>query len=531
MRKNRPILAILIALTLALTALLPVAAVFAAGTGTITITPPAGHSIVGKQFVGFKVFDIQIVEGEEGDTYAYQIVPEFAAFDDYPNSATQSLFKYIESLKTNPLGMEALAKKLYDFADGSVTPAFTQTATTESLVINNLDFGYYLVFGKVKTSVAEGSVEIVAALTLTNVAPTADVTPKADSPTIVKEVKNTDNSPATWGKWADAMMGDMIDFRYITKVPDMTGYVAASGYTFTMHDTLSAGFGSGVMPMDASAFTVTIGASTPFTDFTFDDDGCGSDSFCLIFDAVKFYEQCANKAGQTITIEYSIILNGAAVIAPLANTNEVYLEYSNNPYSESTGVTPEDEVKVFTFDLNVFKYYEAAGNVRVPLPGAKFDLYKEVAGAQASSPIDVLCIGDGEYRVLTGADGVSTPRTVMITDENGFINLKGLDAGVYYLEEVEAPEGYTKLAAPIKIRITHTNTVSLGSSTLEVWKTNAWVNVSPKQVDVLNLAGEQLPETGGIGTILFYVIGLTMAAVIVCGIVALRRRVILHGVK
>ena len=95
-----------------------------------------------------------------------------------------------------------------------------------------------------------------------------------------------------------------------------------------------------------------------------------------------------------------------------------------------------------------------------------------------------------------------------MTPASGNINLIGLDAGTYYLEETKAPTGYNKLTDPITVVIDRgTLPTVVGSTVSCTVKYNGTEATDNKTVRVFNNAGTTLPSTGGIGTTLFYVIG------------------------
>ena len=214
-------------------------------------------------------------------------------------------------------------------------------------------------------------------------------------------------------------------------------------------------------------------------------------------------------------VSYSAKLNEKASIGQgtPGNTNEVYLEYSNNPNGTGTGKTLEDKVIVFTYELDVNKV--DGNNVDKKLPGAKFKLLNsdqtKYAQVDANSK-------------LIGWTNDETTATELESDVNGLFKVIGLDDGTYFLKETLAPSGYNTLAEPIKLVISaNTNNGQLGSgNTTELETISVTVGNDPSasgattvgnsatgtvNITVKNNRGTTLPGTGGIGTTIFYVIG------------------------
>lgn len=110
------------------------------------------------------------------------------------------------------------------------------------------------------------------------------------------------------------------------------------------------------------------------------------------------------------------------------------------------------------------------------------------------------------------ADGTTYSVSAFV-DENGFVKFTGLEAGTYTLSETKVPAGYNPLSdieftiswtAPTGT-ITPTSTctwsVNEGSAVEYVAETGTF------RITVENQKGSTLPETGGIGTQIFYVLG------------------------
>ncbi len=235
-----------------------------------------------------------------------------------------------------------------------------------------------------------------------------------------------------------------------------------------------------------------------------------------------------------IVVKYSARVTRDALIAqPM--TNSVYVEFSNDPNAEgdgSTGTTPEDVAHAFTFQINVDKY--DADNKDKKLEGAEFKLYYERTEndkvvkyyAQVvteeliaeGKEINGTVVDADDLGVVCGWTTDESLASVLDTDKNGAISVRGLDEGIYYLKETKAPAGYNLMETPVKIEIipVYTQTGDEVSVTVN-YKVDDKEQES-NTVGVRNSAGSTLPVTGGVGTVLFYVLG---AALVIGAVVLL----------
>ena len=277
-------------------------------------------------------------------------------------------------------------------------------------------------------------------------------------------------------------------------------------YTVCFKDTLSEGItydgpDSVVIKSNNNTYDTTIDPSK----YTITES---QNSFVVKIPDVK---TCAEgldlNDGATITVTYTAHLNEKAYVniagGGTDNKNRVYLEYSNNPrISTSLDHTPESEVCVYTYQLNNTKYRDddTPGN---ELAGAGFRLY---SGKDCTKEQEIKLkknTTDGTYSPYFGADAGDE----MFSDEHGQFNVKGLDAGTYYLRETKTPDGYS--ACPdttIVISATHDeHNVNLSGES----------NLNNKIINI-KAGGITLPSTGGIGTTIFYVVGggLMVAAIV-----------------
>lgn len=344
------------------------------------------------------------------------------------------------------------------------------------------------------------------------------ITPKVVKPTVEKEVyDNDDNSTSGdnngWGSSADHAINEEFQFRLIAKLPESENnghaYDYYDKYSVIFHDTLSDGItydrpdsvvikSNGktyVIPNDSSKYTI----------------GLESQNYLVV--KIPDVKACAKDAGfdlndgATITVTYTAHLNeNAAVNGSAENKNSVRLQYSNNPrpdgeyWGYTPNYTPESEVYVYTYQLNNTKYHDTAehGN---ELKDVGFRLYSNKDCTEEQEIKLKKNTTDGTYSPYFGTDAGDE----MFSDEHGQFNVKGLDAGTYYLKETNPPKDYSACAnKEIVISATHDgNHVSLSG------------NLSTTIINKKD-GGITLPSTGGIGTTIFYVVGggLMVAAIV-----------------
>lgn len=343
------------------------------------------------------------------------------------------------------------------------------------------------------------------------------ITPKAEKPSVKKEVfDNFDNQDGTstgvFGSSADHAINEKFQFKLTATLPASTdhAYDYYDTYAVCFKDTLSEGItydGPDSVVIKSNKNTYNI---TDTLKYTINTDNLETQNYFEV--NIPDVKACAKDAGfdlndgATITFTYTAHLNEKAYVnigsGSTDNKNSVQLKYSNNPRpGDYWGTTPKSEVYVFTYQLNNTKRAEKEDGT--PLPGAVFQLYSD---KDCTQEVKLYKVGNIYFPIKDATDK-EKDAVQMISGQDGQFNVKGLDAGTYYLKEITPPDGYSACKViPVTIKADHSRNdqVNLEGSNL----TNDIVNIKA--------GGITLPSTGGIGTTLFYVVGggLMVAAIV-----------------
>ena len=171
-----------------------------------------------------------------------------------------------------------------------------------------------------------------------------------------------------------------------------------------------------------------------------------------------------------------------------------------------------DTVIVKDYDLKITKT-----DGENPLPGAEFQLFR--GDGISETAIQFVDKENGTYEVatqaqITGApgNGLTITNKVVSPDPSGVITIKGLDADTYTLHETKAPDGYNKA---------EDQTITISATSSNKGQT---VNVTGNEVTVVNKAGTLLPETGGMGTVIFTAVAVLLILGVAGSFVISRRR-------
>lgn len=465
---------------------------FGRGNASITINGNKDQSLVGKKFNVYELFHAQNAVGGESINYTFnepfklplQTVVGKKLGKPADTITEYQVIDYIQTLNTNPVEGAQIDQKVEGsyssfryfveelrseiVKQGIAGDVVTVTATTgsNSIQISGLEYGYYIVD---EVSNVDGT-HSAASLCIVNTAnPEADVVVKSDYPSVIKKIQEDDGRNEIgnegWNDMADFEIGQTVPYKYTSNIPNMNGYHT---YYYAWHDKMDS-----ALTFKPSSVSITIKDKMKTytlepSEFRVIENPGNNETFKVEIQDIKSivdreFNQMnhlkENIYNQEVTLRYDAVLNDLAAkdTGMPGFENDVKLEFSNDPDAAGqgkTGETPWDTVVCFTYQLNLLKTNDHA----LHLEGAKFRLYSD---EKCTNEVYVKKETDG-YHVINrdsvgGNDhtGGTAPNNAveMVTDKNGDIVILGLDGGMYWLKETEAPVGYRKILDPIRVEI------------------------------------------------------------------------------
>lgn len=489
-------------------------------TITLNITNSIkGASIDGQTFDVYKIFDAEKKTTTVNQSYTYSGTdPEVQALlEKFKAQGNHN----VEWIKTK--GAEEV-QKLYK-AGKFGEKVGTATASGETASIKLTDGitenhgGFYMIIGK---TVANGVATHTDPMFITAVATNAEadtaytVKVKSEAPTIDKVITNN----------TDALnIGDKVEYKVTGKVPNISAYT--DGYIYKITDTMSAGL-TPTAPFDIA---VQIGAKTlDKGDYTLIEPSEGKNGFELTLNLTELAAAGKANIGDAINVTYSATINDKSITD--SAKNEVKLSYSNDPSNcgqggttSDTTITDENTAKPYTFGIDMKLTYAGSQDFTEPF---EFKLKNEQGQYFKKEANKVSWVASADEATVVTIDS-KTDNTDNIFNGIGLVE----GPTKYTIEEVSVPAEFENLGnSDIYVRPVYKDDTKKVVTAIEYCKDNQFgpdkqtVNIpADKTHGVLTEAREYgdssfLPETGGIGTTIFFVGG----ALLMGTAVLLRRR-------
>lgn len=533
---------------------------FAAETCTLTINDGSNYA-GNRSYAAYKLMTVSV--SADGTKYFYDVIPKYEehlkeALHLDASADGDAIVDAVAAIADRSEAMHHFSDDLYRLikADTAITADKTWEGKTAVL-----EHGYWLIIDTTNLQTTAYANSLVMVDTLDKSEMTINNKPKAT--TSHKHVddendsylypKSDNEDTLNWQNVADNDIGDQVPYTIsIHAANDIAEYEI---YSFVMCDSVGKGLtyveDSFVMYVNGEALAAgalakkgSAGASTAkflYEIETDEVDGKQTAQRLFVYPNYSYTTEAGatvspNKEtggnflsyfpadtahnlinNATIRLDYKCLLNENAEIGETGNPNEYSLKFSNNPYNkDSMGNTPKETAIVLTYQVVINK----VDSDKQPLTGATFTLHKFVAETPDSVlDTDAKKIEAGYYY---HADANTWGKyikveTIEVDSAGTVFSFKGLDDGLYKLEETKSPAGYNPID-PIEFRIDAAHVTERNSATLLTnLEGTAMIGgaisftkdlaAGSLTADVVNKSGSELPSTGGIGTTMFYIFG------------------------
>lgn len=430
-----------------------------------------------------------------------------------------------------------------------------RTAGADGAVSMTLEPGYYLFLVATKAEndkiyqpvtafvqVKNEKVSVYAAGT--EITETPRVAFKSTTGPVIKmKVKDNSLTAPAWKDTAAGKVGEEMDFYIQVTAPAYKGkatlttldledtlagleYVAGSVGVYTTQDIAAASAVADAVTVDAGAYTA----------------GSQKVTFKLNYNKV-----CDATGAVSVYVHYKAVVKAEAAVKDAVTSGSAVLKYATSVEPTVVKTTAATTATVYTYAFSLAKTSDEdieGSTGKKPLTNAGFTLYSDAGMANAVSMIKETVGGETYYRpALAGETGVTDLLADMGTDQNTLL-VRGLDAATYYLKETKVPSGYYAPKGGFAVQLTGDRDVETLNGNLAAAPASSFTATNPEtdrvliNSSVLNITEQNrldaslknsstpvLPTTGGVGTVMFTVVGLLcMGAALWFFLFARRRR-------
>lgn len=486
--------------------------------GSITIE----NATVGKEYAVYKIFDATYSGTDKAAYYINSTDPW------YNLVAASGLFKLSElasepgrysvtkaDSKTDDDITDWLKSTEVTEAVKDMTPTAKATATGATLKFTPVNNGYYYI------TTGTGTI-----CTITNANNDIKVVDKSQEAgwgeNGGKFVKRDDGS---WDKDNSANIGDTIEYKVVAdNAPNYDQGKRITEYTiidqkgaaiwinfhsikvFVNGTEVTGGFitdadddnATGGHPISADDTTTTLDNCKWYLDpVTSDNSKINITVKWYDSETKQFFYTTEDGTPSKIEIYYTATLLENANIGKTAekNKNIATISWKQEGNGNRNGGT--SEVVTYTYGLNLVK---KETNSDIYLEGAEFQLKDKNGNVieLVKSKTDNVYYVKNDYTLsakCTDVEDKETSYSSVITPADGQLLIKGLKEGEYTLTELEAPDGYNQLSAPVSVALNSEKS------------TGEFSGVQVCTTVINNSKGTILPSTGGKGTMIFIIVG------------------------
>lgn len=504
-----------------------------------------------------KAYQLMKYDANYNEYIFYREFETFAA--NFYDSKKQSLEEHLaESTKEHLTALMINYAIMTDSAHGGVSfppNPVEATADANNEVKMTLEPGYYLLLVStteqnnrtympvtVFVQVKNGNVRVYAAGSEITDGLTA-VFKYEDGPAVNVRVSDDSKATTQWKETAGGRVGETMDFYMEVSIP------AYKSEDVDISSLIAKCQLAGLNYVEGSMKATTLPkADSDAVEGAIKGTTVGTDGNLTV-------ELNYSKIRSAATGRGLVYLHFQATVAPDAVAESeasatAKLEYVFSMEADKTKTTADSTAAVYNYDFTLFKKSNELNNAQDPdsghqaLSGAGFTLYANEAMTQAINMIMVEAAGGTEayYRpALEGEANTVTQMDANMGDDKNILSIRGLDVGAYYVKETKTPSGYYAPQGGFKLELTAdrdaneslVKTLAKGCSFSSlkdadralVQRGERVVESNRYEVDLMNSSSPVLPTTGGVGTVMFTVIGLLcMGAALWFFLFARRRR-------